>query len=59
VEVGHTLTENMSLELVMQMKSDKQVSEAMQFFNAYTRFMLAVISSTGVIVSILDAYLPG
>jgi hypothetical protein len=40
------------------MKSHKQeqVCEAMQFFSAYTRFMLAVALSTGVIVSILDNY---
>ena len=35
------------------------VSETMQFFNAYTRFMLAVALSIGAIVSILDNYLPG
>jgi hypothetical protein len=40
------------------MKSHKQeqVCEAMQFFSAYTRFMLTVALSTGVIVSILDNY---
>lgn len=30
----------------------------MQFFNGYTRFMLAIALSIGVIVSILDNYLP-
>jgi hypothetical protein len=41
------------------MKRSNQTSEAMQFFNAYTRLMLAVVLSMGVIVSILDNYLPG
>jgi len=38
------------------MKSSEQVSEAMQFFNVYTRLMLGVALSMGVIQSILDNY---
>ena len=38
------------------MKSSKQVSEAMHFFNAYTRLMLGVALAIGVIISILDNY---
>jgi hypothetical protein len=45
--------------LVIQMNSSKQVFEAMQFFNVYTRFMLAMSLLTGVIVSILDNCIPG
>ena len=52
---GHTHAENM----IRVGESSKQVSEAMEFFNAYTRFMLAVALSIGMIVSILDNYLPG
>lgn len=55
VRNGHIHTEN-TTPLVIRMKSSEQVSEAMQFFNAYTRLMLGVALSMGVIQSILDNY---